>query len=506
MINVCFIILGAGIGSRMGLSIPKQYLKIHGEYVIEMVIKVLCGDLVDKLNDQTTDQINYKEQYQLKSIVMTYGNDSIYLEDIKTHITNFDKQQIVSYVKGGYTRQESIKNAYSYIYDEVYIRRKNVEYKNKELTHRHELISKDIFIIHDGTRPNVTAELYYDIIVKTNQYDVCGCYTVSIDTIVELDEQMEYMLQRYDRTRSVCSETPQGFKGYIMNAVYIDNTLENPNETECLLLGQVMSGKKPYMIKTDMQTRKLTYFEDIFTLTAIKSFKMKKNIFVLGGTRGIGLRLVEKLLSYDFDVITGSRNEVHIISAQKQIKERLEIELDAHVCDITKKDDIEKVIKYINEKYGGVDVFINCVGNLIVGNIEDVSYESILNVIQPNYIGAFVCNKMVFTDMKNNKKRGIIINIGSSGIEGNREGQSMYTFSKNALLGLSESLMLEGKKYGISSFYVSPRRTNTEMRRLVFPNEDKNTLLNPDDVADIIMELVLSNIGNISENSTIWIK
>jgi ribitol-5-phosphate 2-dehydrogenase (NADP+) / D-ribitol-5-phosphate cytidylyltransferase len=499
MLNVNFIILGAGIGSRMGISIPKQYLKIHGEYVIETIIKTLCCDFLDLTRCE--------KEYNLKSIVMTFGNDSIYLDEIKQNIEKFDKNGLVSYVRGGDTRQISIQNAYTHIYDEIYgIRRQSVDDNSDERKRRHDTIGRDIFLIHDGTRPLVTSQLYYDMTCKTEEYDVCGCYTLSTDTIVELDEKMEFMVQRYNRSTSVCSETPQGFRGYIMNDIYVNNWLVNPNETECLLLGQIVSGKLPYMIQTDIQTRKLTHFEDIFTLSAIRTFKMKKNVLILGGTKGIGLCLVEKLLSYDFDVITASRDAKNIESAHTYIRERMNIELDVHKCDITNMEDIQKIIEHVNTKYGGVDVFVNCVGNLKIKNIEDVSHEDILNVIQPNFIGAYMCNKMVFDDMKNNKKHGLIVNMGTSGIEGNREGQSTYVFSKNALMSISESLMLEGKKYGISSFYVAPRRTNTEMRRLSFPNENTSIMLQPEDVADNVMELILSNVGNISEHSTVWIK
>ena len=102
------------------------------------------------------------------------------------------------------------------------------------------------------------------------------------------------------------------------------------------------------------------------------------------------------------------------------------------------------------------------------------------------------------------QQTGVIITIGSSGIKGGREGQSAYLCSKNSLKTLSECIALEGKLHNIFSYYVIPRRTNTKMRKKMYPDEDLSTLLCLDDLVNNIMFIISENIPNLT-GSSFWI-
>ncbi len=87
-------------------------------------------------------------------------------------------------------------------------------------------------------------------------------------------------------------------------------------------------------------------------------------------------------------------------------------------------------------------------------------------------------------------KGGVIVNVGSSSAHGGRIDQGAYAASKAAIQLLTETLSLEGKAQGIHAYCVVPRRTATGMRKSIFPDEEKRNLLEPEQVARTILDVI----------------
>ena len=85
---------------------------------------------------------------------------------------------------------------------------------------------------------------------------------------------------------------------------------------------------------------------------------------------------------------------------------------------------------------------------------------------------------------------GKILNVASTAGMTPRPGWLSYASSKAALISLSETLTAELSEYGILVYCVSPGRCATKLRRRLAPDEDPSTIMQPEEVAEVICNLV----------------
>lgn len=138
--------------------------------------------------------------------------------------------------------------------------------------------------------------------------------------------------------------------------------------------------------------------------------------------------------------------------------------------DVTKPDQIEKVVSEVSDKLGEVDILVNNAGVMdnmaTMKNQTQKMFERDLNV---NLSGAFNCIRAVWPIMKK-KRSGRIINISSFVGFSGAFAQPGYGASKAGMIGLTKSLALEGAKYGITVNAVLPGFIGTEAVKLHDPN------------------------------------
>lgn len=127
------------------------------------------------------------------------------------------------------------------------------------------------------------------------------------------------------------------------------------------------------------------------------------------------------------------------------------------------------------------DILINNAGYIHPNPIINHSDEDFLKHIQVNLLGTYYCTKYA---LQNNCS--LIINIGSSAGNKGKENWSAYCSSKSALIMFTSCLYKEG----YNTVCVSPGRTNTKMRNMLFNNEDKDTLLIVDDISNLINKII----------------
>lgn len=142
------------------------------------------------------------------------------------------------------------------------------------------------------------------------------------------------------------------------------------------------------------------------------------------------------------------------------------------------------------------DVLINCAGYILPGLIKDTSVDVVQTHFLINTVGPFVCTqKMIKTGGK------LIINIGSTSSFEGREEWSAYCMSKAAILSLTESCAREG----IRCYSINPARTRTKMRDVLFPNEDKTTLMDPGVIANWVYMLINRDV-DVANGSHLIVK
>ena len=142
----------------------------------------------------------------------------------------------------------------------------------------------------------------------------------------------------------------------------------------------------------------------------------------------------------------------------------------AFKMDVTKPEEVEKVVAQAKGTFGGLDILVNNAGIMenfaLLENQEIDLWERDLKV---NLSGAFHCTKAVWPDMIR-KKWGRVINISSiAGLIG-AFGQPSYGATKAGLIGLTRSLALEGAKHNVTVNAVLPGFIETEAVKLQQPD------------------------------------
>ncbi|ASB50840.1 SDR family NAD(P)-dependent oxidoreductase [Alkalitalea saponilacus] len=188
---------------------------------------------------------------------------------------------------------------------------------------------------------------------------------------------------------------------------------------------------------------------------------MSKKVFLItGGSSGIGLAAGEALANEGHHVISMSRSMEKV---ERAIKEQPELngKLDFITADVSKREDIEKVHRYIDEKFGVLYGIVNSAGVIAVGSLETVGIEDWQQMMDVNLTGPFMLVKTMLPLLR--KANGAsIVNISS--IAGLRPGTSIaYSVSKAGLDMLTRFLAGDLGPYNIRVNSVNPGLVRTNI-------------------------------------------
>jgi NAD(P)-dependent dehydrogenase (short-subunit alcohol dehydrogenase family) len=119
--------------------------------------------------------------------------------------------------------------------------------------------------------------------------------------------------------------------------------------------------------------------------------------------------------------------------------------------DVGDPQAVNALFAQVKSGWGRLDfLFNNAGGNVPAGPIEDLAYEDWARVVQVNLTGSFLCAQAAFRIMKEQSPQGgRIVNNGSISAHVPRPDSVAYTSTKHAITGLTKSLSLDGRKYGI---------------------------------------------------------
>jgi NAD(P)-dependent dehydrogenase (short-subunit alcohol dehydrogenase family) len=140
--------------------------------------------------------------------------------------------------------------------------------------------------------------------------------------------------------------------------------------------------------------------------------------------------------------------------------------------DVAREEDVLALFEQVRERYGRLDILVNCAGIVAVRPFIEMDTATWDQVINVNLRGTFLCCREAFRLMSV-QKQGVIINISSlSGVKGVEKfpGLSAYNVSKSAVAGLTEILAVEGKPHNIRVCVVSPGAVDTEMLHEAAPH------------------------------------
>lgn len=230
-----------------------------------------------------------------------------------------------------------------------------------------------------------------------------------------------------------------------------------------------------------------------------------KNIVVTGGSKGIGLSIVESFIRNGGNVWYLSRTEAASQSGLESAAAAAGGSVAWIKTDMSDETSITEALKVVLDEAGSVDVLVNNAGITRDGLIMRMKTDAWDDVIKINLTGAFIACRTLARPMAKARK-GAIINISSVvGITGNG-GQTNYAASKAGLIGFSKSLAKELASRNIRVNVIAPGFIETQMTD--FLKDDMKEALKqqiplgrigtPEDIADTVLFLASEKAGYIT--------
>jgi NAD(P)-dependent dehydrogenase (short-subunit alcohol dehydrogenase family) len=124
-------------------------------------------------------------------------------------------------------------------------------------------------------------------------------------------------------------------------------------------------------------------------------------------------------------------------------------------CDVTDREQVQRMIQTVSEHFGGIDVLVNNAGVIQVGPVEVMTLEDYEEAMRVHFWGPLFTSLAVLPQMRA-RREGRIVNITSIGGKISVPHLVPYSASKFALVGLSEGLRSELAKDGIAVTTVCP--------------------------------------------------
>ena len=214
---------------------------------------------------------------------------------------------------------------------------------------------------------------------------------------------------------------------------------------------------------------------------------------VIGGARGIGRAIVERL------VREGAR--VCVLDVLKnELEELVEEKLVQHIftVDITDERHLKETVQEVVKLYGRLDILVNSAGILgpTATKIENYSLADFQKTLDINLTGAFNVTKAVLPQMKQ-QKYGRIVHIASIGGKEGNPGMVGYAASKAGLMGLVKAVGKEYADTGITVNGLAPAVIATPM------NEDTD----PEMLNYMKSKIPMGRLGTVEEVASLvcWI-
>jgi NAD(P)-dependent dehydrogenase (short-subunit alcohol dehydrogenase family) len=242
----------------------------------------------------------------------------------------------------------------------------------------------------------------------------------------------------------------------------------------------------------------------------MKTFE-NRNVYITGGSSGIGLTTAKLLAAEGANVLILSRSRERVDQALGEIEQRRKSEgqrFSGMPLDVSQHDEVNRVMAEAVEQFDIPDLLINCAGKAVPRPFEEISHEQLDDIMRTNFYGAWSTIQALLPQMKK-KGGGHIVNVSSiAGFIG-VFGYADYGASKFAMMGLSETLRMELRQYGIRVSVLCPPDTDTpgyELENRTKPPETwaiggTAKLIEPEVVARALLEGIRKNRYMILANA-----
>ncbi len=183
-----------------------------------------------------------------------------------------------------------------------------------------------------------------------------------------------------------------------------------------------------------------------------------KVVLVTGASRGIGRAIAIEFARYGAKVVANYSSSEEKAMELKRAQPGIEV----FKADVSKREEVKKMVNAIASSIGRVDVLVNNAGMLWLSPFEEFDEQQFERMWNVNFMGAVYVTLEALPHMK--KNGGSIINIASNaGIGTAAYGTTFYAITKAALIMLTKRLAFELGRYKIRVNAIAPGWTETDM-------------------------------------------
>ena len=214
-----------------------------------------------------------------------------------------------------------------------------------------------------------------------------------------------------------------------------------------------------------------------------------RTAIVTGAGGGLGRSHALYLARHGARVVV---NDVQAEAAEAVAAEIVAAGGDAIACSgsVTDEAAVEAMVAQAVKRWGGVDILVNNAGILRDKSFAKITMDDFRLVVDVHLIGSAICTKAVWEIMRSQNYGRIVMTTSSSGLFGNF-GQSNYGAAKMALVGLMQTLALEGQKYNIRVNCLAPTAATAMTANIL--DRSALELLAPEKVSPGLLALVGDN-------------
>lgn len=227
-----------------------------------------------------------------------------------------------------------------------------------------------------------------------------------------------------------------------------------------------------------------------------------KWVVITGASGGIGKEIAWKAAEKGANVILAARSIDKLKELENAITSRFSVSASSYQLDVSDIEQVQQVFERIFNETNGIDVLVNNAGFGIFKEAHEVDVKEAKAMFDVNVMGLIACTSAVLPHMKA-RKAGHIINIASQAGKIATPKSSVYSATKHAVLGYSNSLRMECARDGIFVTTVNPGPIATNFFSIAdesgtYVKNVQKFMLKPEYVAEKVVNSMLTNKREIN--------
>ncbi len=218
-------------------------------------------------------------------------------------------------------------------------------------------------------------------------------------------------------------------------------------------------------------------------------FQIKNKVALITGAakQGLGRAHALALASEGVNI---ALIDVQDCSESEKIISEKGVKVKSYLCDISKTEEVEKVIKQIETDLGKIQILVNNASILsTVGMFGDLSAARFNRDVEVNLIGSVNVTRAVWKGMLESKWGRVVFISSFAGTHGGA-GQTSYAATKAGVIGLAKSLALEGARFNVTANVVAPG---------VMKSETVENFIRGDMMERMVKKAAMRRLGELEE-------